>query len=136
MQSNANVGQALRRPTPAERFYGAILGRLATDGQIAVPEDGFDGYLRRRFKPKAGDAYTVAVSLRSIGKLQYEESCLLIDYFGLKFDSCSTKVQIAKRHGVPVSVINRQIIAAEDKILENHELMTWLQDYHPEAWPS
>ena len=127
---------AIKHPTPVERLYHDILSRLAARGQVKKPEGGFEDYLKEHFCPKSGDAYSVAVNLRNIGKLQHEESSLLIDFFGLKFNSSSTKAQIAKRHGVSVSAINRQIVAAEEKLIENSDMVSWLKDFHPEAWPA
>ena len=126
---------AIKHPTPVERFYGSLLNRMAARGDVTKPEGGFTAYLKDNFKPKNGDAYATASGLRSVGKLQHEESSLLIDYFGLKFDVSSTEAQIAKRVGVSVSAIRHHIAETEDKILANPEMMAWLRERHPEAWP-
>ena len=134
-RTDLSARPAIKHPTPVENLYGSLLNRLAARGEVAKPNGGFEAYLKENFKPKTGDAYSTVSSLRSVGKLQHEESSLLVDYFGLKFHGGSTKAQIAKRNGVSVSAITRSIADAEDKLLANPEMIAWLRERHPEAWP-
>ena len=121
-------------PGASERFYEEILERLARREEIARPYEGYELYLRRHFAPNPGDKHEIALKLREICNLNYEDRQPLIEYFGLQLGAPSSVLQIAKLRGLTAYLVSNRIAEVENEISHNDEMIGWMKKRHPEAF--
>lgn len=124
------------RPSSGERFYSAILGRLAQRGEINKPKGGIAAFLRQHFRSKAGDKHTIALHLSDKCGLPFDVRAPLMEYYELTISPSATKSQMARRYGVSVAEINRMLANAEEAVVESGDMLQWMREEHPEAWPA